>query len=401
MTIQQVISRPATAFKDPVEALASPEVQELAELAVTRFRARSIEYDPPCKMPEANIHELFERGWLTATVSREMGGKGSNLLTDDPATYLQAIRVTARGCGSTAHCLQVCHHNNWTLEALATPDQKARYIKPQMQRPVLVTGIGSEPNRRHMYTMTTKAKPLDDGGYLLNGVKNYATNAPMVIVAIVFASLEGVDHWADNHLMTLIEPSQPGVEIDSEWYRPMGMRAAVSPLVRLTNVRVPPENVLGCAGDYPRQRWQGRFHLGFSANYLGVAEGVYDWFRQYITQKGKAKDPIVLMRTGEMKIALQNAEASFHDAIRAWKTKSVVQAELLSMGAKYTTARVALDICEKVTMASGSTALFDEFPLGRAIANVQTHIQHAGHDRTAQIIGQSELGDEFDSTLQR
>lgn len=401
MTIQQVISRSSVTFKDPVEALASPEIRELAELAVTRFRERSIEYDPFCKMPEANIHELFERGWLTATISREMGGKGSNLLTDDPATYLQAIRVTARGCGSTAHCLQVCHHNNWTLEALATPDQKERYIKPQMQRPVLITGIGSEPNRRHMYTMTTKAKPLDDGGYLVNGVKNYATNGPMVVVAIVFTSLEGIDHWADNHLMTLIEPDQPGVEIDSEWYRPMGMRAAVSPLVRLTNVRVPPENVLGRAGDYPRQRWQGRFHLGFSANYLGVAEGVYDWFRQYITQKGKAKDPIVLMRTGEMKIALQNAEATFHDAIRAWKTRSVVEAELLSMGAKYTTARVALDICEKVTMASGSTALFDEFPLGRAIANVQTHIQHAGHDRTAQIIGQAELGDEFDSTLQR
>jgi len=45
--------------------------------------------------------------------------------------------------------------------------------------------------------------------------------------------------------------------------------------------------------------------------------------------------------------------------------------------------------------------LFEEFPLGRAIANVQTHIQHAGHDRTAQIIGQAALGQEFDSTLQR
>ena len=35
------------------------------------------------------------------------------------------------------------------------------------------------------------------------------------------------------------------------------------------------------------------------------------------------------------------------------------------------------------------------------IANVQTNIQHAGHDRTAQIVGLAALGQEFDSTLQR
>jgi alkylation response protein AidB-like acyl-CoA dehydrogenase len=395
-------ARPATTrFLDPVDALNSPEIQELAKLAVSRFRERSRDYEADRSMPEENIKELFERGWLTATVARDIGGRGSNLTTDDPASYLQAIRVTGRGCGSTAHCLQVNNHNNWVLDVVGSADQRQRYIKPQMTRPLLVTGIGSEPTRRHMYIMSTKAKPQPDGSYIIDGVKNYATNAPMMIVAMVFTSIDGIEHWADNHLMTLIEANQDGVEIDYEWYRPAGMRAAVSPLVTLRNVRVAPENVLGKAGDYPRQRWQGRFHLGFSANYLGMAEGVYDWFRDYIVRKGKATEPIALMRTGEMKIMLQNAEAIFHDAIRAWKTKTVVEAELLSMAAKFTTARVALDVCEKAMMAAGPTALFDDFPLSRAIANVQTHIQHAGHDRTAQIIGQAELGAEFDSTMQR
>lgn len=401
MTQVEPAATGAVPFLDPLDALKAPAMQELADLAVTRFRERSRHYEPDCVMPEENIRDLFERGWLTATVSRRSGGRGSNLDTDDPASYLQAIRVTARGCGSTAHCLQVNNHNNWMIDVIGNDDQRARYIAPQLERPVMVTGIGSEPNRRHMYVMTTKAKPQGDGGYLVNGVKNYATNGPMMLVAIVFTSIEGIDHWADNHLMTLIEPGQPGVEVDNDWYRPFGMRAAVSPLVRLTDVRVARENLLGQAGDYPRQRWQGKFHLGFSANYLGVAEGIYDWFRDYIRRKGKAKDPIVLLRTGEMKIELELAAALFHDAIRAWKTRPVVEAELMAMAAKYTTARTALDICEKVTMASGSTALFEEFPLGRAIANVQTHIQHAGHDRTAQIIGQAELGEEFDSTMQR
>ena len=125
MTVQQAISRPAGAFKDPVDALASPEVQELAQLAVTRFRARSIEYDPACKMPEANIRELFERGWLTATVSRELGGMGSNLLTDDPATYLsgenQALFPFGPASGQP-HSTSLAHR----LSGTAMPSVSAR-----------------------------------------------------------------------------------------------------------------------------------------------------------------------------------------------------------------------------------------------------------------------------------
>ncbi len=390
-----------SSFVDPVEALNRPEMKELGDLAVTKFRQRSQHYETECLMPEENLKELFERGWLTATLSKAMGGKGTNLETDDPASYLQAIRMVARGCGSTAHCMQLNGHTNWMIEAIGTEDQKERFLKPQFERPLLVTGVGSEPTRRNMYVMSTVARPQPDGGYVINGIKNYATNTPMMVGGVIFTSLEGVEHWTENHLMVLVEPGQEGMEVDCEWYRPAGMRAAMSPLIRLNNVKIPKRNVLGQPGDFPRQRWQGKYHLGFAANYLGVAEGIFDWCCQYLVQKGKGKDPLILLRVGELKVGLQQAAATFHDAIRSWKTAPVVQAELLSMGAKYATARAAMEVCDKVTGLAGSTALFDEYPLGRAISNVQTHIQHAGHDRTAQIIGQAALGLEFDSTLQR
>lgn len=35
---------------------------------------------------------------------------GSNLLSDDPATFPQLLRIVARGCSSTAHCLAVHNH---------------------------------------------------------------------------------------------------------------------------------------------------------------------------------------------------------------------------------------------------------------------------------------------------
>jgi alkylation response protein AidB-like acyl-CoA dehydrogenase len=388
-------------FIDPEVSLRSDKVQALAEKAVTTFRSRAPEYDPSCDMPTKNIEDLFKAGWLTCAVTKETGGMGSNLDSDDPATYLQAIRVTARGCSSTAHCLQVNNHTAWIIDAIGTDYQKEKFVKPGLKRPFLASFVGSEPARKHMYIMSTTAKPDGKGGYIVNGVKNYATNGPTMDFAIIFASVEGVNDYQNNHLMTIIETKQQGVRVDNEWYRPLGMRGAASPVVYLDNVHVPKEHVLGEPGAYPRQRWQGKYHLGFTANYLGTAEGMFEWFRDYAQKKGKAKDPIILMRTGEMKIQLNAAQSLFHDAIRAWKTKPVVDAELLSMSAKYTAAHTALNLARAITEGAGSTALFEEFPLGRMIRDLQTHILHAGHDKTAQIVGQSQLGGEFDSTLQR
>ena len=64
-------------------------------------------------------------------------------------------------------------------------------------------------------------------------------------------------------------------------------------------------------------------------------------------------------------------------------------------------AHVAFELSHKIIHNSGSTAMFDQFPLARYIRDLETHVLHAGHDRSAQIIGQAEFGQTFDSTLQR
>ena len=85
----------------------------------------------------------------------------------------------------------------------------------------------------------------------------------------------------------------------------------------------------------------------------------------------------------------------------ARRTKPIVEAELLAMAAKSIAADVAFELSHKIIHAAGSTALFDEFPLSRYLRDLETHVLHAGHDKTAQIIGRSELKQTFDSTLQR
>ena len=385
---------------DAHASLGSPLLTELNELVLTKFRAREQKTHDEASMPMENLKDLWDRGLLTATVRREHGGLGSNVCSDDPATFLQAVRTVARGSPGTAHCMQVQNHVAWALDEMGTEQQREMFVKPMTKSMKLCSFVGSEAGRKHMYVLKTTAKPVD-GGYIVNGNKNYATNGFEDGLAIIFASVEGETEYLKSHLMVIVEPGMKGVTANHDWYRPTGMRACPSPEIYLDNVFIPHTHVLGEPGAYPKGRWQGRFHLGFTANYLGAIEGAYGWVLQSLKERGRGKDPFVQLRIGEAQTLLHGAQVIFEDAIASWTKGDVQQAELTSMKAKSTCAHAALTMSHSLIMLAGSTALFDEFPLGRLVRDLNTHILHVGHDRTAQIIGAAELGESFDSTLQR
>ncbi len=375
-------------------------LQELNQTVLTQFRERERAYHDAAAMPMDNLQALWERGLLTATVSREHGGLGSNVMTEDPATFLQGVRTVARGSPGTAHCMQVQNHVAWAIDEIGTDQQREMFLAPMMKKMRLCSFVGSEAGRKHMYVLKTTAKKVD-GGYVVNGNKNYATNGYEDGLAIVFASVEGESDYMKSHLMVIVEPGMEGLSINHDWYRPTGMRVCPSPEIYLNNVYIPQTHVLGEPGTYPKGRWQGRFHLGFTANYLGTIEGAYEWVLTNLKERGRSKDPFVQMRVGEAQTLIFGAQSAFEAAIASWRGGNVVEAELASMRAKSICAHAALTVSHSLLQLAGSTALFDEYPLGRLIRDLNTHILHVGHDRTAQIVGCAALGEVFDSTLQR
>lgn len=381
-------------FIDPQTALERTDIQQLAEIALTEFSPRRKYYRDNNLMAKENIERIYDIGMLNLMTPIEYGGHGSNLFSNNPSLYLQAIRVIARGCSSTAHSFQVHNHSTWTLAALGTDDQKQRYLHNDSA--TLIGVVASEPERKEMYKFNTSYMHTDDG-VIVNGVKSYATNALMPRCTVIFAS----DPDTQQTQLLIIDPGQDGVTIDDNWYTPAGMRATRSPLMKFENVFVPTRNILAKPGDYVKTKLQAQFHLGFAANYLGTIEGMYNWFLQYINDRSKASDQFIQMRVGEMEMSLNAAQSLFHDAIRSWQNKSQEQAEVNSIAAKSFIAKTAMDVSQSIVKLAGSHSMFDVNPLSIYLADLQTHITHSGHDKSAQIIGQNKLGEKFDTTLQR
>src|SRR5690606_16014422 len=85
----------------------------------------------------------------------------------------------------------------------------------------------------------TAAVPTEDGShYILNGTKQFITNAGFANVFIVYAKVNGTDFST-----FIVERTMPGVSIGPE-ERKMGIKGSSTCPLILEDVRVPAENLL-------------------------------------------------------------------------------------------------------------------------------------------------------------
>jgi len=363
-----------------------------------RFAPRARDYDERAVTPLANMQDFFDAGLMGLTVSEDLGGLGSGVMGRDPLLYLLAVEQTARYCVSTAHCLHIHSHGAHLVDQVGTPEQRRRILGAVVERGAMLNGTGSEPGRtaRGLYNLVTGAEKVD-GGYVVSGKKNYASLGDAVDYNILFANLK--DTPAPDGLMVFMVPKgAPGLEVEEGSWNPMGMRAAVSPTLLLTDCFVGDDNVLGTPGFFPRDRWQSRSHLGFAAQYLGGVEGIFDYLVEYLPKRGTAGDGYAQLRMGEIRIGIDSVRWLVYRAAWLWQQKDIVNAELFSLVAKHRAIENAITVMDKAAQIAGSSAFWADSVLARFVRDLRVQTLHENVDKTAVTLGKYHLGQAFDTT---
>ena len=362
-------------------------IERVDQLVKERIAPRAAQYDTAFEAPVEDIRDLHDQGWLLANLGKRRGGLGFGLYGDDPLAFFLIDEHLAYGNPSTAHCFQV--HNNalMMIDAMASDAQVSKWIEPTVKRGALIPGAGAEPYG----APPTTAKRVE-GGYLVSGTKHYATNASL-------AEWLWIGRVAsDAHsqpIMFMVHKDTPGLKIDSDAWRPTGMRACVSPWLYLDNCFVPEENLFGQPGQFLGENWMGKINFAFTANYLGSARAMYDWALSYTRDRNGGKDSYRQLRFGELKSMIDASRLILYTAVRMFQKKpdeAMVAAHEAKWLAKETLQKVmwsAAEIC-------GSTALFVQHPLERFYRDMHLHLMHGRHDIAAQIVGAAELGEPYD-----
>lgn len=379
------------------------DIQEkFRAVATTAVAETARKHDAEASVPTEMMAALHDAGLYKLCVPEANGGNGTSFVTGhDPLPFLIGIEEIARVDMGSAHCFQVHGHSCMMLAHACNPSQAERYFGPVIERGASISWTGSEPGRtaRGQYNLQSDAIKKD-GGYLLNGIKNYGTNASVAEWNIVALSSDQGE-IPDNFLMVMIPAGAEGFEVDASWWDPTGMRSAVSPKLTLKDVFVPDEDVLVGPGYYPRERLGSRWHLGFGASHLGAAQGMFDFILEYLPKRGTTGDPHSQRAIGEMKMRLTAARDMLYHAGLLWSTDNLAKAEEYSLMAKLYCIMTAEWMVGETIRVVGSTALLKSFDLERAVRDIHIHSTHANLYSTAQLIGRSALGLDFDATQQQ
>jgi len=257
--------------------------------------------------------KLFRRagelGLLSVDLPTKYGGLGLDLIT--------SVVIAERLIEAGSFGISVFDHvgiGSLPIAWFGTAEQKARYL------PFLATGakIGSyaltEPGSgSDALAAKTKAVVTPDGRfYLLNGTKQFITNAAFADLYITYAKVDG-----DKFSAFIIDKGTPGVTLGAE-EKKMGIKGTSTRSVILDNARVPVENLLYEVGKGHKVAFDilniGRFKL--AAGCLGTCKVALRESVKYAKQRTQFGQPIASFGLIQKKLAEM--------AIRTYVAESIV-----------------------------------------------------------------------------
>lgn len=240
-----------------------------------------IERDREQRFPERQVKLLAELGFLGMMVSPEYGGSGL-----DTISYIVAMEEICKLDASAGVIMSV---NNslvcYGLEKYGNEEQKRKYLEPLAKGEIIGAFCLSEPEAGS--DATSQKTTAEDKGdhYLLNGTKNWITNANSGSVYIVIAQTNPEKkHKGINTF--IVEKDWEGVTIGKKEDK-LGIRSSDTHSIMFQDVKVPKENLLGPDGNGFRFAMEtldgGR--IGIAAQALGIASGSLEFSINYAKQR--------------------------------------------------------------------------------------------------------------------
>jgi len=332
--------------------------------------------DRNADIPRHLIDGLARTGVLGMTAPREFGGRGFS--------QMQCCRILEEiGKRDASTSVFVNAHHSIGIRALilfGTREQKAQWL------PSLVAGeklaafaltereAGSDAANVRM-----TATPSDDGShYVLNGEKRYITNAAVSQVWTVMARTPVPDKPGKDAITAfLVTPDTPGVEMIEGRMPKLGIRGTATGRFRLSNVRVPKENILGPLGKGLRVALTvldfGR--TTFGACCTGAAKHCLQLAIEHANSRQQFKKTLGDFDLVKKKIARMAAD------VYAMEAMTNVTASLIDRGLEdymietamlkvFTTERLWEAVNDAFQIHGGS-AYFDDNPLGRMLRDAR------------------------------
>jgi alkylation response protein AidB-like acyl-CoA dehydrogenase len=311
---------------------------------------------------DALVRKMGELGLLGMVVPEEWGGTYVDYVAyalaveeisagDAAVGALMSIHNSV-GCGPVLRYGSDAQKEQW-LPALASGEAIACFCLTEPQ-------AGSEANN-----LRTRAE-LQNGQWLLNGAKQFVSNAKRAKLAIVFAVTD--PELGKKGLSAFLVPTDtPGFVIDRSEHK-MGIKASDTCAITLSNCTIPEANLLGPRGKglaIALSNLEGG-RLGIAAQALGIARAAFEAALVYARERVQFGQPIIEHQS------VANMLADMHTELNATRLLILHAARLRTAGlpclseasqAKLFASEMAERVCSKAMQIHGGYGYLEDYPV--------------------------------------
>ena len=314
--------------------------------------------------PRAALRELGKLGFMGMTVPPEWDGAGT-----DYVAYALALEEIAAGDGAVSTIMS--GHNSvgcMPLVEYGTPEQKEKYLRPMARGEMLSAFCLTEPQSGSDAGAIRTRAERRNGGYILNGTKQFVTSGKNADVALVIAATDLGARQAGHQLLHR-RHQQPGYRV-RRIENKMGQQASDTCEVQFDELSVPAENRLGAEGQGYRialANLEGG-RIGIAAQAVGMARAAHEIALAYAQERrsfGKTiiEHQAVAFRLADMATQLEAArQLVLHAAaLRSQGMPCLKQASM----AKLFATEAAERICSDAIQTLGGAGYMADFGVER------------------------------------
>jgi alkylation response protein AidB-like acyl-CoA dehydrogenase len=344
---------------------------------------RAAEIDRTSEYPW-DIREAFaSHDILALPFEEEHGGTGTGTLM-----LQMAVEEIAKESASAALILMVQELGTLPIQLFGTAEQKATWLPKCASGEWSPAFALSEPDAGSDPAAMRTTAVQDGDEWVINGQKNWITNASIADFYVVFAK---TDRESGRITAFIVEKDREGFDPGPLEHK-LGIRASPTGSPSFTDVRVPAANVIGEVG-----RGLGvalgtleRTRLGAAAQAVGIAQGATDYANEYAKERIAFGAPINRLQGIQFKLAdMETKTAAARELL--YKACSMADRNEPGLGkwtsmAKLFASDTAMEVTVEAVQVLGGYGYVNDYPVERMMRDAKITQIYEGTNEIQRVV---------------
>jgi acyl-CoA dehydrogenase len=299
-----------------------------------------------------------------------------------------AVEELARASAAVALILMIQELGTLPIQLFGSDEQKQRLLPDCASGEKSPAFCLSEPDAGSDPGAMRTTAVQDGSDWVINGTKNWITNAGVADFYVVFAV---TDREQRRISAFVVEKDREGFSVPKFEHK-MGIHGSPTGQPVLEDVRVPAENVIGevgrgmsvALGTLERTR------LGAAAQAVGIAQGAIDYANDYAKERTAFGKPINELQGIQFKLAdMQTKTAAARELLYkacAMADRGDSQLGMYSSMAKLFASDTAMEVTVEAVQVLGGYGYVNEYPVERMMRDAKITQIYEGTNEIQRVV---------------